>query len=104
MIDPLMPGLVYGAEHIRRMVSGALADPMTPEYFGKRVAEALADFDVVNWIRESETIPAPFSKAMTCPAHARLPEKIVYPLQTRNNREILDDDTSSKINKKGDNI
>ena len=104
MIDPLMPGLVYGAEHIRRMVSGALADPMTPEYFGKRVAEALADFDVVNWIRESETIPAPFSKAMTCPAHARLPEKIVYPPQTRNNREILDDDTSSKINKKGDNI
>ncbi len=79
MIDPLMPELVYGAEHIRRMVRCALADEGAPERFAARINKALAEFRAGEWIKASETLPAPYPRAKACPPEASEQEYISYP-------------------------
>ncbi len=74
MIDPMMPDPAYGDPAVCRAVRAALLDPETPERFGKRLTEALTDFDAVGLVRNSETAPAPWPPAPPRPPESFEPE------------------------------
>ena len=87
MIDPLMPELVYGKPEIARMTAAALLDAETPKRFTKRLRSALADFNAVNWIAASETLPAPSPRALERPPETYEQEFISYPHNNKQTKE-----------------
>ena len=87
MIDPLIPELVYGKPEIARMTAAALLDAETPKRFTKRLRSALADFNAVNWIAASETLPAPYPRALERPPETYEQEFISYPHNNKQTKE-----------------